>query len=216
MLIWLLKKFSRRDGSRFKFFRRLGDFQDFEQRIQVLEDLIYPDEVIARYGRVGHLGSSNKDHLNLAHNSSASDNEGRNQSQDGTATPDQTSTRFPRTQPSPYNRTNLIIKRDGQDSEEHMYSQDYEPVSPLRSEERVVYTGNGLPATSLGSRPSPGSAVAQRHTGRDFLSPSSASVGPGSRRGLEEIHEMDGDAVDANTDDGISYSGSSMGWHGRG
>lgn len=215
MLIWLLKNFSRRDGSRFKFFRRLGDFQDFEQRIQVLEDLIYPDGVIARYGRVGHLSPGNKERLSMPQNSSASDNEVHHQSQDVTATPDRTSINFPRTQLSPYNRDNLIIKRGGQGSEERMHSQDYEPVSPLRSEERVVYTGNGLPATTLSSRPNPVSTVAQWHTGRDFLSPSSASVGHGSRRGLEEIHEMDGYAVDANTDDGIRHIGSSMSWQGR-
>ena len=39
-IIWLLKKFSRRDSGRFRLFRRLSKFEDFEEVLRGLDELI--------------------------------------------------------------------------------------------------------------------------------------------------------------------------------
>lgn len=43
--IYIVKKLSRRDGKRFRFLLDLSNFTKFEDRIQALEDAIYPGEM---------------------------------------------------------------------------------------------------------------------------------------------------------------------------
>lgn len=197
------------------FFRRLGNFQDFERRLQVLEDLIYPDEALQRneFGR--DLGPAQKPRWNLGPSGPGSDTEPFHRPSNETVLHNRASSDRSRPQGPTFNRTNLVLTRNSQVSDEDLQPQDNVAVSPFPRNGNDGYAENELPTSRIGSRSPPILRASPRLANRSFLSPSSASVGYGSRGVLGEIHEMDTGGVYMMPDDSVSHSGSSIGWRGR-
>lgn len=181
----------------------------------MLEDLIYPDEGLRGNRQAHNLGPMHKPRLDLGPPESGSDTEGLHQPNPGTVALDRTSLEPLRPQAPLYNRTNLVLTRNSQVGDDDLQTQEYRAVSPFPGDDNEGYAENELPAGRSSSRPPPVPRVSPRFPSRDFLSPSSASVGHGSRRGLGEIHEMDTGGVYLLPDDDLSHSDGSVGWRGR-
>jgi hypothetical protein len=177
LTIWIVKKLTRRDDRRFKFFLNLSDFGHYERRLQALEDLIYPGEVQDAAGSKYEMNMSpiHEQHLKLFPDSR---NDTLERLQDPVG-PDLVNNDGPQS----FNRTDLTL-RPSQNNMREDYSiakpTHAQPASPARNMdvERHAMPGRRLEPVLM---PQP------HQYSRPLLSPSSAS----SRGGLGNIHETD-------------------------
>ena len=185
LTIWIIKKLTRRDDRRFKFFINLSNFRQFERCLQALDDLIYPGEVFDA-GPSKHsidMSPIHPQRLELFPDS-------RNNTLERLQDPIGPNHDVNEERPISFNRTDLILSP----SQNNM-RQDYfmaeptqpQPVSPARNTavERDAMPGRRLEPVAM---PYP------QHYHRPMLSPGSAT----SRRGLGNIHETDAE-LEANS-----------------
>jgi amino acid transporter len=176
LLIWIVKKLTRRDDRRFKFFLNLSNFRQFERRLQALEDLIYPGEGpdTAQYNYDMNMRPLHEQHIGLFPME-------RTETLDRLQRPvspehDVNGARLPN-----FNRTDLTLQNN---IRQDFVAPDpaHEPVSPAQETdiERDAMPEHRSEAVPL-SVPPLGN--------REFLGPSSAS----SRRWLGDIYETEGE-----------------------
>lgn len=185
LTIWIVKKLTRRDDRRFKFFLNLSNFRQFERRLQALEDLIYPGEVLDAVSSKYDMNMSpiHEQHLRIFPDVR---NDTLDRLQDLVG-PDHD---FNNDRPPSFNRTNLTLAPSQNNMRQDYFTPEPtypEPVSPVRDTD-VEY--DAMPDHRL-------EAVAMPYPqmyNPALLSPSSAS----SRGGLGNIHEMEGE-LEANS-----------------
>jgi yeast amino acid transporter len=195
LIIWIVKKISRRDDGRFKFFLNLSNFRQFERRLQALEDLIYPGEGPdpAQVNYDLNMRPLHEQHTRLFPNE-------RNNTLENLQrpfTPDHDSNG---NRPPSFNRTNLTLT-----TSQNNIRQDYvtlgadrDPESP---EQDPDIERDAMPYYRADPVPLPTPPLGNR----EFLSPSSAS----SRRWLRDIHEADGE-MEARSTTGSNGSGGQL------
>lgn len=172
--IWILKKLFRRDDRRFKFFLNLSNFRQFENRLQALDDLIYPGEV-ADAGSLKYdinMSPIHDQHIQFI----PDDRHDTSYRQQDPIAPDQDVNNAP---PS-LNRTNITftpVQNDAQPESFRSAVEHQPPVSPVQNMdiERDLVPNRRYEAMSV------------PHHSYNRLSPLSAS----SRGGLRNIHEAD-------------------------
>lgn len=166
----------------------------------MLDDLIYPDrERIAREMR-------QEQRMPLSPMGAAV--EAQQPLYPDTISPDQTSDNNPRARVPVFGRNNLVLNTAGQTSDEVMPLREEAPVSPIHEPELQP------PNPPFHARTASSSRNSARSQHGEYLSPSSASFGRPSRRGVEDtIPETDTVGESTYNDDAqSSYSTTSSGW----
>ena len=176
LAIWILKKMTRRDGRRFKFFLNLSNFRQFERRLQALEDLIYPGEVpdAGSFQQDTNMSPIHEQHIQLIPDA-------RNNAADQLQNP---TNREPDTNNGPpnFNRTNITLTP----SQNNM-QQDYFRMAPEQPHPISPIQNTDIEHDPLPNRRIELMALSQQRSYNHMLSPSSAS----SRGGLRNIHESE-------------------------
>ena len=177
LVIWILKKLTRRDGRRFKFFLNLSNFRQFERRLQGLEDLIYPGDkvpVAGPFQQDMNMDPIHEERILFIPNPR---NSAGNRPQDPmNREPDNNNG------PARLDRTNITLtpnQDNGQQDYFRMAPEQPVPVSPIQHTD--------IEHEPLPNRRAELMGMPNQRTYNYMLSPSSAS----SRGGLGNIHETE-------------------------
>lgn len=174
----MIKKLSRRDDRRFKFFLNLSNFRHFERRLQALDDLIYPGEVLdaplSKYD--GHMGPIHAQQLKIFPDA-------RHDTLERLQDPVGPDHEFNDDRPTTFNRTDLTLRPSQNNMRQDYFTAEPPHPQPVGPARQVDVERDAQPNRMLEPV-----AIQQPHQyHRPLLSPSSAS----SRGGLMDIHESD-------------------------